>query len=131
MTMSSLMGSPNVAKCGAINLEKKEWMVPIGASSRSIVSCSLSASERSLGSEFCSLSLVPTLRLDILSLKRVLISLAAAFVNVRRTTSPGNRPFQRVGSVISVFDERILPRGAILGRSGWGSISVARCLFAK
>ncbi len=50
VTISDSVVSPSVGRCGFTNLLKKESIVPIGASSNNIISCSLSASDLSLGS---------------------------------------------------------------------------------
>ena len=99
VTISASMSSPSDARCGFISLVKNESMVPIGASSSSIISCSLSASERSLGSASGVDPSEPVESFFILSRNRRFISSAARFVKVRSTTSPGSSPFQSVGSV--------------------------------
>ena len=128
VTISASMSSPREARCGLISLVKNESMVPIGASSSSIINCSLSASERSLGSASGVEPSEPVESCFILSRSLPFISSAARFVNVSSTTSPGSRPSHSLGSVSSFVSFLTLLSDILRGLSGIGSISVALCL---
>ena len=102
-------------------------MVPIGASSRRVKSCSGRPGWVTLGSAlFCSeTEEEPILSFIISSLNLCLISSAALLVNVSRTTSPGRSPGWFSGATVSEEGEIRIPPLSGGGLSGTGSILVA------
>ncbi len=126
-TFSRLSASPKWPRYGETNLFRNESIVPIGASSNRVSSCSPNPESLILGSllPVSSEPVGPGFNpaISFLSLSR--ISSAARLVKVNRTTSPGSRPPHSLRSILSEDGAVIMPPGSLAGRSGVGSILVA------
>ena len=108
-------------------------MVPIGASSSSVSSCSPKPSCLIRGSVrwVPSSPVGPGRSRATLRRRRSLISSAARLVKVSSTTSPGSMPPHSRRSMRSEAGARIIPPCSLDGRSGWGRSLVARWSSAR
>ena len=102
-------------------------MVPIGASSSNVRSCSLNPLCLILGSlrQVPSSPMGPGRSRAMLRRSLSLISSAARLVKVSSTTSPGSKPPHSLRSMRSAAGAAIIPPCNLDGRSGLGSSRVA------
>ena len=126
-TFSRLSASPRMPRYGETNWLRNESIVPIGASSSSVSSCSPNPLCLILGSlrRVPSSPVGPGCRRAMLRRSLSLISSAARLVNVSSTTSPGRRPPHSLRSTRSEAGATIAPPCSLDGRSGLGSRRVA------
>ncbi len=131
--ISRVTSSPRMLRYGAINRLKNESMVPMGASSIRVCRVSTFPLLAILGSPRLELPSLIGPECNSESSFRIFSfrSSAALFVNVKRTTSPGSRPPQELGSILSEVGEVTMPPYNFEGRLGVGSIRVALCSVVK